>query len=165
MIANYTQPRPMTLSVGDGANDVPMILEASVGVGISGNEGMQRCARRIMRSRSSALCWFAICQGSVSDLSSAESVVSGSGSVREGFASAALGFGFVSSRRAGAEGLSKICSGFTLSAMGRKADSLGISTALEIGSLQPTRRDPSSRKQSVSFTDVVDLKRKTTDHP
>ena len=31
----------MTLSVGDGANDVPMILEASVGVGISGNEGMQ----------------------------------------------------------------------------------------------------------------------------
>eukprot|EP00960_Hanusia_phi_P007272 207099-Hanusia_phi.AAC.6 len=31
----------MTLAIGDGANDVPMILEASVGIGISGNEGMQ----------------------------------------------------------------------------------------------------------------------------
>lgn len=34
-------PEPVTLSIGDGANDVPMILEAHVGVGISGNEGMQ----------------------------------------------------------------------------------------------------------------------------
>ena len=34
-------PQPMTLSIGDGANDVPMILEAHIGVGISGNEGMQ----------------------------------------------------------------------------------------------------------------------------
>jgi phospholipid-transporting ATPase len=34
-------PPPMTLSIGDGANDVPMIMEAQVGVGISGNEGMQ----------------------------------------------------------------------------------------------------------------------------
>mmetsp|Transcript_44480 Transcript_44480/g.65162 ORF Transcript_44480/g.65162 Transcript_44480/m.65162 type:complete len:363 (+) Transcript_44480:132-1220(+) len=32
---------PMTLAIGDGANDVPMIMEAHVGVGISGNEGMQ----------------------------------------------------------------------------------------------------------------------------
>ena len=32
---------PMTLAIGDGANDVPMILEAHVGVGISGNEGLQ----------------------------------------------------------------------------------------------------------------------------
>ncbi|KAH7820133.1 putative P-type ATPase [Monocercomonoides exilis] len=30
-----------TLSIGDGANDVPMIQRAHVGVGISGNEGMQ----------------------------------------------------------------------------------------------------------------------------
>ena len=28
-----------TLSIGDGANDVNMILEAHVGVGISGKEG------------------------------------------------------------------------------------------------------------------------------
>lgn len=34
-------PCPMTLSIGDGANDVPMIQEAHVGIGISGNEGMQ----------------------------------------------------------------------------------------------------------------------------
>jgi phospholipid-transporting ATPase len=31
----------MTLAIGDGANDVPMIMEAHVGVGISGNEGLQ----------------------------------------------------------------------------------------------------------------------------
>lgn len=29
----------VTLSVGDGANDVPMIMEASIGVGIRGKEG------------------------------------------------------------------------------------------------------------------------------
>ena len=27
--------------IGDGANDVPMIQEAHIGIGISGNEGMQ----------------------------------------------------------------------------------------------------------------------------
>lgn len=32
---------PMTLAIGDGANDVAMIQEARLGVGISGNEGMQ----------------------------------------------------------------------------------------------------------------------------
>jgi phospholipid-transporting ATPase len=31
----------VTLSVGDGANDVPMILEANIGIGISGKEGTQ----------------------------------------------------------------------------------------------------------------------------
>ena len=31
----------VTLSIGDGANDVPMILEASIGVGIQGREGTQ----------------------------------------------------------------------------------------------------------------------------
>jgi len=35
------QPEPVTLGIGDGANDVGMILEAHVGVGISGNEGRQ----------------------------------------------------------------------------------------------------------------------------
>ena len=39
-------PRDITLSIGDGANDVAMIMEADVGVGIAGREGMQaaRCA-------------------------------------------------------------------------------------------------------------------------
>lgn len=32
---------PVSLSIGDGANDVPMIQEARVGVGISGKEGLQ----------------------------------------------------------------------------------------------------------------------------
>ena len=31
----------ITLSVGDGANDVPMIMEAHIGVGIRGKEGTQ----------------------------------------------------------------------------------------------------------------------------
>jgi len=34
-------PLKTTLSVGDGANDVAMINEADVGVGIAGREGMQ----------------------------------------------------------------------------------------------------------------------------
>jgi phospholipid-transporting ATPase len=34
-------PNKMTLSIGDGANDVPMINKAHVGVGIAGREGMQ----------------------------------------------------------------------------------------------------------------------------
>jgi phospholipid-transporting ATPase len=33
--------KAITLSIGDGANDVAMIQKASVGVGISGNEGLQ----------------------------------------------------------------------------------------------------------------------------
>ncbi len=31
----------ITVAIGDGANDVPMILNANIGIGISGNEGMQ----------------------------------------------------------------------------------------------------------------------------
>ena len=31
----------ITLSIGDGANDVPMIMEANIGVGINGKEGTQ----------------------------------------------------------------------------------------------------------------------------
>lgn len=32
-------PKKITLSIGDGANDVSMILQAHVGVGILGKEG------------------------------------------------------------------------------------------------------------------------------
>ena len=32
-------PKKVTLSIGDGANDVNMILQAHVGVGIFGKEG------------------------------------------------------------------------------------------------------------------------------
>lgn len=32
---------PVTLAIGDGANDVGMIQEAQIGVGISGKEGRQ----------------------------------------------------------------------------------------------------------------------------
>jgi len=39
--ARGTSGQPLVLSVGDGANDVPMIKEAHVGVGISGQEGRQ----------------------------------------------------------------------------------------------------------------------------
>ena len=34
-------PQPITLAIGDGANDVSMIQEAHVGIGVSGREGMQ----------------------------------------------------------------------------------------------------------------------------
>ena len=34
-------PQAVTLAIGDGANDVAMILEAHVGIGITGNEGLQ----------------------------------------------------------------------------------------------------------------------------
>jgi len=34
-------PNPVTLAIGDGANDVPMIQEAQIGVGIYGREGRQ----------------------------------------------------------------------------------------------------------------------------
>jgi phospholipid-translocating P-type ATPase (flippase) len=34
---------PVTLAIGDGANDVAMIQEAQIGVGISGHEGLQAC--------------------------------------------------------------------------------------------------------------------------
>ena len=34
-------PQVLTLAVGDGANDVSMINEAHVGIGIYGNEGLR----------------------------------------------------------------------------------------------------------------------------
>ena len=40
MIKLY-EPNKKTLAIGDGANDVSMITEANIGVGISGNEGNQ----------------------------------------------------------------------------------------------------------------------------
>ena len=33
--------KAISLSIGDGANDVAMIQKAQIGVGISGNEGLQ----------------------------------------------------------------------------------------------------------------------------
>jgi magnesium-transporting ATPase (P-type) len=41
MVRRGIQPSPMTLAIGDGANDVGMIQRAEVGVGISGKEGLQ----------------------------------------------------------------------------------------------------------------------------
>jgi magnesium-transporting ATPase (P-type) len=41
LVRNYVSPEPVTLAIGDGANDVGMIQEAHVGVGISGLEGQQ----------------------------------------------------------------------------------------------------------------------------
>ena len=41
LVKNRVQPTPLTLAIGDGANDVGMIQEAQVGVGISGREGRQ----------------------------------------------------------------------------------------------------------------------------
>jgi len=33
-------PDKTTLSIGDGANDVAMIMKADIGIGIAGKEGM-----------------------------------------------------------------------------------------------------------------------------
>ncbi|GLD97894.1 hypothetical protein PINS_up006591 [Pythium insidiosum] len=41
MLVRAANPKARTLSIGDGANDVAMIQRAHVGVGISGQEGMQ----------------------------------------------------------------------------------------------------------------------------
>eukprot|EP00466_Bigelowiella_natans_P005228 jgi/Bigna1/132164/aug1.16_g6872 len=41
MVREGVKPEPITLSIGDGANDVGMIQEAHIGVGISGREGRQ----------------------------------------------------------------------------------------------------------------------------
>jgi phospholipid-translocating P-type ATPase (flippase) len=41
LVKRLVKPRPVTLAIGDGANDVGMIQEAQLGVGISGKEGRQ----------------------------------------------------------------------------------------------------------------------------
>lgn len=41
LVRHHVQPEPVTLAIGDGANDVGMIQEAHVGIGISGKEGKQ----------------------------------------------------------------------------------------------------------------------------
>jgi magnesium-transporting ATPase (P-type) len=41
LVRRYVVPEPVTLAIGDGANDVGMIQEAHVGIGISGKEGQQ----------------------------------------------------------------------------------------------------------------------------
>jgi len=41
LVRHSRSPQPMTLAIGDGANDVGMIQKAQVGVGISGKEGLQ----------------------------------------------------------------------------------------------------------------------------
>eukprot|EP00536_Pseudo-nitzschia_multiseries_P010237 jgi/Psemu1/242785/estExt_Genewise1.C_3060002 len=41
LVRHHVVPQPVTLAIGDGANDVGMIQEAHVGVGISGKEGKQ----------------------------------------------------------------------------------------------------------------------------
>eukprot|EP00405_Crypthecodinium_cohnii_P047476 CAMPEP_0206573016 /NCGR_PEP_ID=MMETSP0325_2-20121206/28597_1 /ASSEMBLY_ACC=CAM_ASM_000347 /TAXON_ID=2866 /ORGANISM="Crypthecodinium cohnii, Strain Seligo" /LENGTH=1487 /DNA_ID=CAMNT_0054077345 /DNA_START=113 /DNA_END=4576 /DNA_ORIENTATION=+ len=41
LVREGIKPSPVTLSIGDGANDVPMIQEAQVGIGIAGKEGRQ----------------------------------------------------------------------------------------------------------------------------
>ena len=41
LVKKGVQPEPVTAAVGDGANDVSMILEAHVGLGIYGKEGRQ----------------------------------------------------------------------------------------------------------------------------
>jgi magnesium-transporting ATPase (P-type) len=41
LVKQFVTPSPVTLAIGDGANDVGMIQEAQVGVGISGLEGQQ----------------------------------------------------------------------------------------------------------------------------
>jgi magnesium-transporting ATPase (P-type) len=41
LVKQFVQPEPVTLAIGDGANDVGMIQEAQIGIGISGLEGQQ----------------------------------------------------------------------------------------------------------------------------
>ena len=41
LVRTNVTPEPVTLAIGDGANDVGMIQEAHVGIGISGKEGKQ----------------------------------------------------------------------------------------------------------------------------
>lgn len=50
----------ITLSIGDGANDVPMIMEAHIGIGISGKEGTQVRYLNNLGCKISRLCYLSI---------------------------------------------------------------------------------------------------------
>ena len=54
MVQGSASPAPLTLAIGDGANDVSMLQEAHVGVGVAGNEGMQA-----VQASDYAICQFA----------------------------------------------------------------------------------------------------------
>ena len=41
MMIRHSPTKPVTLAIGDGANDVSMIQEAHVGIGVMGKEGTQ----------------------------------------------------------------------------------------------------------------------------
>jgi magnesium-transporting ATPase (P-type) len=53
MVKEFVSPVPTTLAIGDGANDVGMLQEAHIGVGIRRNEG-----RQAVRSSDYALAQF-----------------------------------------------------------------------------------------------------------
>lgn len=53
LVKEWSVRLPLTLAIGDGANDVAMIQEAHVGVGISGKEG-----RQAVNSSDYAICQF-----------------------------------------------------------------------------------------------------------
>ena len=40
-VMRMRNPNKVTMAIGDGANDCPMIIRAHVGIGIAGKEGMQ----------------------------------------------------------------------------------------------------------------------------
>ena len=46
MVKKSQKPRPITLAIGDGANDVCMIQEAHVGIGVMGKVSF-RCDIRM----------------------------------------------------------------------------------------------------------------------
>ena len=46
-----------TLAIGDGANDVGMLQEADIGIGISGVEGMQVNSKMVAQIPSSLHNW------------------------------------------------------------------------------------------------------------
>ena len=51
-----TSTGAISLSIGDGANDVAMIQKAQIGVGISGNEGLQVCKIKVSLKKKKKLC-------------------------------------------------------------------------------------------------------------